>query len=366
MKAFHIDINTTKNCNLRCKYCFEVKGDHISGKNFKNPDGLIEFLDNFMDTDYYRSNFSHTTISFWGGEPTLNKDLYYRIVGRYMDDPFVMFLVYTNGYSIPDDIMESFISMNGMKINGNPKLVVQISYDGAPVHDIDRVNIKGDGTSSKIKESIRKVKDSGVYLVLKSTISPVNFKHLYDAYIDVTSMGTHFGYYPSIDLYAKYDGDEYKEFADDLYNSLVKIAAHEIRTNTHQFKWFIGDGHNNSGRALCSAGADMIAVDIDGGIVPCHGGLYMNTDDHLITNISDDDAVDKVINTMKWFKTFVFDQPDKCKNCTNVFCSRCNAVKFSVSKKTEYKDKWTDHDSQDYLCYFFDIVDLVYRAKRSV
>jgi len=358
-KSFHIDINSTKNCNLRCTYCFEVKNNEIKNKSFEHVDSLIRFIKDLRETEYYKSNYYEMVVNFWGGEPTLNKPLFKRIISEYIEDTEIRFFMYSNGYYVDDFFVNIYKKIQKLKVNGHPKIVVQISYDGVPVHDFDRVDINGNGSSSEIKKTIQSLQDNNIFYVLKSTIQPKNFKYLYEAYLDVISLDGN-GYFPTIDLHEDFDENEYVKYNDDLFNSLYKIAAYEVKNKNNQFKWF------KKNRSLCAAGNDMIAIDINGNIQPCHGALYTDYNDHLISNIKDIDVIEKLINSSIYYSSFCFNEPEKCKQCTVEFCLKCNAAHYNFSKKEKYDERWMDFDNQDYLCHYFRIIDNVSQAVKQM
>ena len=359
MNSFHIDVNTTKSCNLRCTYCFEVKDEMDKNFTFKEPDSLIEFLNELLDSEWFYKKYSDVSINFWGGEPTLNKDLYEKLTQTYLHNGKVRFFLYSNGFKFNEYYLTSFKKLQEIKVNGHPKIVVQISYDGFPIHDLTRVTPMGKGSSEQVRSTIQDLKDRNIFFVMKSTISPDLFKHLYTAYLDVTKVSG--VYFPTIDLHIEYEyEEEYKQYANDLYEQLIKIAAYEKGRRSSNFFWF------NENRALCAAGVDMIAIDINGDIVPCHGALYTNKDEHKITNIKDKDALSRVIRSSKMFEDIYNKEPSGCKSCDNGFCLRCNIAKFEVSKKETYSERWIDHTAQPYQCYYFDIVDIVAKAKKQM
>ena len=358
-RSFHIDINSTKNCNLRCTYCFEVKNNEIKNKSFGHVDSLIKFINDLRETEYYKNNYYEMVINFWGGEPTLNKSLFKRLISEYIEDNSLRFFMYSNGFYVDNFFINMYKEIQKIKVNGHPKIVVQISYDGVPVHDFDRIDINGKGSSSEIKKTINKLRNNGIIYTLKSTIQPKNFKYLYEAYLDVTELDSN-GYFPTIDLHEDYTESEYNKYDDDLYENLLQIATYEIKHKVKYFKWFF----NN--RSLCSAGADMIAIDINGNIQPCHGALYTDYDEHLISNINDDNVIDSVIKSSMRYRTFVYNEPDKCKSCSVGFCLRCNAAHYTFSGKNSHDEKWMDFNNQDYLCHYFGIVDVVSMSVRQL
>lgn len=357
--SFHIDVNTTKNCNLRCTYCFEVKNNAIQNKNFQESEALIKWIHEFMKTDEFKTH-DDLAINFWGGEPTMNQELYELITEEFKKHPKVRFFMYTNGFFFDEFYINSFKELQKTKINGHPKIVIQISYDGLPIHDFDRITVNAKGSAKQVAESINQLKLHDIFHVLKSTIAPENFKHMFEAYKDVLSLAPN--YFPTIDLHKEYeDDDEYKQYGQDLYENLIKIAIHEKKMRREgTFAWF------TKNKALCSAGTNMIAIDINGNILPCHGALYTNYEEHKMGNISEIKNIPQIINTLKWFKTFFRNEPEECKQCENEFCLRCNITKFESSKKERYEEKWADHNNQKYLCYFFDILNIVVKAKKEI
>lgn len=354
--SFHIDINATKSCNLRCTYCFEVKDEMDKSFVFQETDALILFLDQFIASDFFKENYQDVSVNFWGGEPSLNQALYDQLVVNYIDNYSVRFFMYSNGVHFNEHYIQSFKELQQIKVNGHPKIVVQVSYDGNPIHDMTRVTPNGKGSAKMVKDTIKQLQREGIFHVIKSTIDPSNFKHMYQAYLDVKDVAG--DYFPTIEMHQ--ECPEYREYGQDLWESLCKIAAHERRTGEFYFRWF------KSSKALCAAGKDMIAIDINGNILPCHGALYTDYDDHLISNIKEIGSVECTIASSKRFEKFWNKQPSKCKNCTNAFCLRCNVAKFQYSKREEYPDKWTDHTVQEHYCYFWDIVGVVEKATKHV
>ena len=359
MSSFHVDVNTTKSCTLRCTYCIESKDEMNKNFKFSETDALIRFIDSLLASDFMNS-YNDLCINFWGGEPTLNPELFEMLTSIYETNKKVRFFIFTNGFHISDYYINAFkhLQQSELEVNGHKKIVIQVSYDGQPLHDATRITPKGKGSSEKVTETIRQLQSEKIFHVLKSTIDPTGFKHLYEAYLDVLKYTNN--YFPTIELHQEFEGEDYKQYGRDLWENLCKIAAHERRTGERRFFWF------KENKALCAAGKDMIAIDIDGNILPCHGALYTDYDEHLITNIKEIQAVDCVIQSSKRFERFWNMQPKKCKDCQNAFCLRCNIAKYHFSKNDTYEEKWSDHTSQPYYCYYMDIVNVVIQAAKKV
>lgn len=64
---YHLVINTTLDCNLRCWYCYETK---FKGSQLKI--NVVEAIKNNLVIHYKDNNYSVLKISFFGGEPFMN------------------------------------------------------------------------------------------------------------------------------------------------------------------------------------------------------------------------------------------------------------------------------------------------------
>lgn len=64
---YHIVVNVTLDCNLRCWYCYEKKI-----QNSKLYPNVIEAIESNISFQYNKTRFKTLKISFFGGEPFLN------------------------------------------------------------------------------------------------------------------------------------------------------------------------------------------------------------------------------------------------------------------------------------------------------
>lgn len=372
-RMLNVDVNITRSCNFDCKYCFaktpfaeKHEADNITFDHIKT------FLESLPDTDFFKDNFDILNIGIWGGEPTLREVMVSDLIDQ-CDASNVKFMIFSNGFYLSQYMKSILDARKKRTVNVHPKLCIQVSYDGNPIHDMYRVSkISPLHTSNKIKENIKFLSKNEIPFVLKSTITPESFKYLYDAYCDFRELNdelTGYGfkntnYFPTIDYYnpINYTDEELEILCQDLKKSLIKIAKKEYMHIYPIFKWF---EHN---RALCSAGRDMMAIDIDGWIYNCHGCFYdENKSDHLIGNVKDINIIDKLQSNYIKFNYKKHDEGD-CKKCPVTFCLRCNHAKYINSEKTKYLDKWRDFTAQPQLCEFYKInhkVKLAYDLLRG-
>lgn len=150
-------IETTSQCNLRCKYC--VYSDHYQyTKTYAN--NYMDFKTAKMAVDYYFKNIEKIiyrnptrtpVIGFYGGEPLLNFKLIKEIV-EYINSTYsfydeIQYNVTTNGILFKDEIQDFLVKNN---------FAIIISLDGNKEnHDRNRVKVDGTGTFDDIMRNIR-------------------------------------------------------------------------------------------------------------------------------------------------------------------------------------------------------------------
>ena len=369
MHEYNVDLNVTRECNFQCSYCFtDTKGEKI----FTEYDNFKKFISKLLDSSFFKDNYDLLCINFWGGEPTLMPAEIVNLINDLQHYDNIRFFIFSNGFEIHGYLKDALLQYKKDTVNGHeqmvshkfgyisvhPKLCIQISYDGAPIHNMYRRSF-GKLTSKEVLENIKWLDVNRIPYVIKSTIRPQAFKHMYDAYMDIKRLaseltGTGFknvNYFPTIDYYSseQYSKDEMNQYCEALETSLVRIAAEEAKTPWDDFKWFVPN------RAICATGQHMIAVDTNESIYVCHGCLYGdNTLPHLLGNINSDSIIEQLDRTSKYFSKNIDDEGE-CKDCDVIFCLRCNHAKYVNSKKEKYLEKWRDYTSQPNLCRFYKI-----------
>lgn len=366
---YHFDVNATTSCNLRCTYCIEH--DWFKKKTNTPDENLIrnikEKTKHMLSSDKFLSKFNSVGIYFWGGEPTLNPELIEELLLEFKDNKFVQFFIYSNGYNIAP-VFDLLVKFKDEKIfNGEPKILIQISYDGIASHDTARVNVAGKGTALKVKENLYKVIDAGIPFVIKPTIAYDDLDKISANYSEfrrindyiVSKNGNFRGlvtYTPTIDYLSDHDftDEQIKNYNLILKEELKKIAKDEIsfykKHKQFFFSWL------NPSKAICGAGGGLSVIDLNGDVLVCHGALYeKDRDDHKITNInlSNEEFVSDIVDASTRYDLNKGILSDECKTCFTHYCMKCNVKKHSVSKKEEYFDKWNDFNDQPHLCELF-------------
>ena len=336
-KGYHIDINVTSICNLACTYCSEGVECGLSSLYLKNSQVKVETLIERLSKDKDTSQ-----INFWGGEPFINWN-YCKAIMDGFGDRFTYFF-YTNGILIPDFIDE--IKEYAKKLN----VIIQISYDGRHLTDTIRVDKTGKGTSERVENAYKLLKENGIKTSLKSVISSEGFPYLFESFKDLYDLQ---GYYnPTPDLYSELNWDEFQDSLKVLEVELKKIMQYIYQHNLEpkSFSWF------GNSRAICSAGEGILAVDLTGEVFPCHGAMYEGRDEYKVGEVNDF-GTEKIQNVRNEFKNLNKALPFECQTCTVKFCMKCQAANLSKSQGHTFQEKWNDYQSNWQVCQLFKFND---------
>ncbi len=169
-EAFHVLTKPTGAiCNLGCSYCFFLDKEALyEGSRFHMSD---ENLDRYLRQLIDAHSSPRVTVAWQGGEPTLMGLDFFRRAIKVQDKyrkPGMVFenTIQTNGTLLTDEWC-AFLKEN--------EFLVGISIDGPqPLHDIHRVNKRGEGTFDKVMRGLRLLQEHEVELNVLTTVNAVN------------------------------------------------------------------------------------------------------------------------------------------------------------------------------------------------
>lgn len=128
-------LNTSNACNLKCKYCYVPNGNYGRVNQLMSYDTLLEIGKQLKDEGIRNIKI----VSFFGGEPLLNKDLIVKGL-EYFEKNFCVeiFEIVTNGIFLDEEILSIFekypvnlnISIDGPK-DITDELRGNFTYDSA-------------------------------------------------------------------------------------------------------------------------------------------------------------------------------------------------------------------------------------------
>lgn len=347
-----IELTTTALCDLNCTYCFE--GVKSNPKKLQDLELLAKRLKEILNSEWFKTNYSSLQISFWGGEPTLNHNYITKIINEFKDYKEVRFQMYSNGYNI-ENMKKVVDNVDCSKFN------IQISYDGRIINDHYRLTRSGKSSADLVLKTFKYLADKGIDTHLKSTIPGSalkyinetwdNFLELKEEYKDYKNVKINFA--PTLD-YSMLPSDDDKAKEVQLFREqILKVAKKEIqfyKENGYFLMSWFGKGNDKSN---CSAGLNMISIDVDGKSYVCHGALYIkNKEDLSSSSIFEDDFINKIKDFNDSFEGSIKNVPEACKKCVATTCIVCPVNTFQLSKKESVKDKWEDR-AVNGLCEFY-------------
>ena len=351
---FTLEITTTALCNLGCSYCFE--GVKTNPQRLDDEADLVkQRVREFYESEYFKENYDELSISFWGGEPTLNGDLIINVMNEFRNYDDISFHIYSNGYNrkrlqhIVDNV-------------DCTKLAIQFSYDGKNINDRFRLTHSGKPTSTQVVENLEYFARKGINLSLKATV-PLNsmtglyaawqdYKLLYETLNDIGDNIT-VCYAPTIDYVTEIPKENLDELIQNFRGEMLAIAKEEIKFfrkyNKHLCTWFAG----GDSKQHCASGAHMHAIDVDGKSYACHGSLYSPNKELMQgSDIHNDSFAADVARMSKEYLKPISSMNDICTNCVATTCMICPVSSLDNSKKDDYFDRWTDRWVNN-MCGFF-------------
>lgn len=169
-RAFHLLAKPTgATCNLDCSYCFFLSKDALypNQSHRMSSATLAEYIEQLLDAQ----PDGDVNIAWQGGEPTLmGTDFFRRAIemAEQVRRPRQTLLhsVQTNGVLLDDEWARLF---------AEHRVLVGLSLDGpARLHDIHRIDKKGDGTHSAVITAWNLLRSHGVDVNLLCSVSSAN------------------------------------------------------------------------------------------------------------------------------------------------------------------------------------------------
>lgn len=343
---YTFEVTTTQKCDMACTYCFE-------GEELKNPDKqvnvteIISSVYEMLDSSEFMKRYDGVNLNFWGGEPTLNTKLIIQLISEFKDKE-VHFFFYTNGLNANNisTIIRHYSETIGDQFQ---RLAFQISYDGIS-HDISRIDHNGEGTSARIMKNIKFLKAAFplVNFSLKATLpidQLVNLVAHWNHWKDIVDEYPDFSWSPTLEYTNKYLISD--EHLAQINNQFLQLAKLEIEYFTNK-KRFVFGWFGSQDAVMCSAGANISNIDLQGNISVCHGALYSpNKEDFIIGNIKETGFIESIL-AMRTRHLDLLVTPESCQGCEATVCYQCPIVQYDNSNKDSYEERY--HDPKSDLC----------------
>lgn len=329
----------TEDCNLRCKYCYEVNKNNKRKMNFSVAQKTIDFV--LSERNLY--NREGVIWEFIGGEPLLEVKLadqisdYIKIRMRELNHPWenkYIFHFSTNGILYHTQEFQNYLSKNRGHVS------VGISIDGNKVkHDKQRIYKNGKGSYDDVVRNVKLWQEQFPNASTKATFSHDDIPYLKDSVISLWNIGIK-KVMANIVLENVWDKNDPAIFESQLKDLADYVIKNEIWKKpgytVRFFDPYVGLPLKNIDmyKRYCGAGI-MLAVDCDGNFFPCIRFLDFTLSNHsgyCIGNVND--GIDK--NKLKAFNYLIRANmtPKKCNSCEIASgCMNCVVSSYDDSEE---------------------------------
>ncbi|NFB54791.1 radical SAM peptide maturase, CXXX-repeat target family [Clostridium botulinum] len=341
-KNLNVTFILTQDCNLRCKYCYEVNKNNQNVMSFGTAKKAIDYiLDNH---DIFTSKA--VIWDFIGGEPLLEIDLMDKIIDYIMmktykdNHPWFSFYrinISTNGILYNDEKVQKFLEKY------KDKCSISISIDGnKEKHDLQRVYPNGRGSYDDVVKNIPLWLEQVSSAATKVTIGSDDIPYLKDSIIHLWNLGI-----KEVPANVVFE-DVWKDGDDILFEKQLKELADYVidnnlldKYNTTLFSENLGGPYREEKLHQNSCGTGfMLAVDAKGNFYPClrYAGFSLQDQaPYIIGNVEEGVNFDKLRPFLGATTENINDE--ECLECDIATgCSWCEGQCYDSSKiGTNYK-----------------------------
>lgn len=154
-QLFHLQLDITNACNLRCRHCYCPHHKNDGALSFEQWCQVLDRYDDLLDNLHMKP-----VVTLCGGEPMVSPFVVPLLKEIRMRFPHCDLSVQTNGTLFSSEHIRLF---QGLRVN------CQISFDGpdAARHDV----VRGDGSFEKSMNGCRMLADGGVDFILQAVLS---------------------------------------------------------------------------------------------------------------------------------------------------------------------------------------------------
>ena len=316
MELTNLMIYVTNNCNLRCFYCFVNKDERRM--DFKTAKASVDFLIR------QEKKTEKLSINFFGGEPLLEFDLIKKVVeyskqqGEKYNRNF-KFNVTTNATLFTKEIVDYFWEND---------FGVLFSFDGDKKQI---VKVKGVKAYNQMLNSVKLLKKRDFRLYARVTVRPDDLrmvdavKHIFKVGFDAASLCQMSG----TDAWNKEETENaFMELADYYIQQANKDNI--LALNFINKDLMASMGVQKPSERPCGAGRGLIAVTVDGKILPCqHPETWEQN--HVLGNVFEKKLDEEI---RRPFLEYTRDDFIGCDNCiARSHCiGACLSINYDESK----------------------------------
>lgn len=337
----------TNDCQLRCKYCYEIEKNNKSKISINIAKKAIDdIIDNLLFTESCES----VVFDFIGGEPLLEIDLIDKICA-YIDDKFTLsnhvwkdkysFSITTNGLLYSSKKVQNFITRH------KSKLKISISFDGNKVkHDLNRVFPNGKGSYDLVLQNVKlwisQFEDTSAKMVIsKADINDVAASAIHLLELGISRLDMNL---VVEDLWLKGDDDIFEEQLIILADYIIQ---NELYLNHKIYIFEEGIGHSLKKEEIISP-CEKYAVTVD-----CKGNYFtcLRFSSFALKN-KQERTIGNIYTGLNWNRLRPFytmfnylKNPEKCQDCK--IASGC---RFCVANDYDFAESTTIFTKETNIC----------------
>lgn len=255
----------SQECNLRCTYCYGVNGEY-SHKGFMTYETAVKAIDCFLEN----SVGEKLNICFFGGEPLMRFSLIKELVA-YADEEgrkrqkHIGYSMTTNATLITPEIEQFML---------DHKIYTTISIDGdAKAQNTNRFYANRKGCYEDVVLKTEKLRKTDL-LSARATISRDN-TNVYDQIKHLVDLGfRRVSWALALNMLEEADVWQVVESQKKLIREVGSLISNQEYAQARKYNSIIdmlsklqSDGVRTKG---CGAGNNIMTVNIDGNIYPCH------------------------------------------------------------------------------------------------
>jgi radical SAM protein with 4Fe4S-binding SPASM domain len=326
----------TENCNLRCAHCYEQEHGYERGRRMSWATAK-QAVDLFFGQ--LAEETLHSSITFFGGEPSLEFDLIRRVVDYSYPHRTIgghtgkkhNYVINTNGTLLPAEMYSFFRGLG-------PKLSLRISVDGyADNHDLVRITSAGQGSWRLVEKNLPLFlslkEEHGVKVNLIATINKLNYRSIFYDYIHVYELARlPIGFlFVHEQEWQEKELDEVRRQVSMLHEWCMDRGMRFPLCNVRRSANKRGSSDSGEADNICAAGVNSFTVNHEGDIFPCHRTYYYGMGESLRLGnvrtgiVPDQRAQVAAINRLGKL-------PPKCQECHPQLRKRCHLC-FASNQK---------------------------------
>jgi len=221
----------------------------------------------FLDNELQRLDISELSITFFGGEPLIEKDKIFYIIDAFEQraDLTVSYRMSTNGTMLTADLMQRLYSKG---------VFISLSIDGHPdVHDAHRVDAGGKPTSHKVEQASKIMLQYNPATNVTCVISPDTASQLCESVDYIYNLG--FRYITTTLDYSADWGLEHFAMLKKSYQKLAKWYLQKMDRNERFYLSFFDERIRSrthkpiSAHERCLIGVKQFSIAPNGELYPC-------------------------------------------------------------------------------------------------